>query len=863
MGSAVQPFGIKLSGDKVSHKRSLQTVLFTDIVRSTERAAELGDKAWRELLDEHHARVRAELKRFNGRESNTAGDEFLATFDRPARAVRCAWAIREVLKDLGLEVRSGIHAGEIEGHGRAISGIVVHTGARVAAAAHPGEILVSSTVRDLVAGTGFRFSDRGVHELKGVPGEWQLFALEGLPVGTSAIRRGRWIPKLPIRTVQVAITVGIVGVVGLAIAWFSSRDRSPAGVSPTVALAEFAAPAVAVLPFQVTGSELDEWREGMVTLLSTNLDGAGHLRAIDSRTVLAQWDAREAERGGASALEVARGTGAHYAILGSAVAIGPNIRLVADVYDVESERVLGQGRAEGVPDSVLALVDQLAVETLAVIQAGSERALPEVDLASLTTSSIPGLKSFLEGEELFRASEFEPAIEAYERAVAADSTFALAWYRIGQAYGWLESSTPRTVAAMDKAARYSQRLPERKQLLVRADAPRHHGFADGIGSVREATRRFPDDAEAWFMLAEMYYHLPEAVASLDDAQNAFERAVDLDPAFLPYRIHLHELAFMNPPDSARAANLLAEFNRLSPSSEHGRAGMLALSLAFGDSTTRAQTIAAFDTLPTETLRPINSNLFHPRFWELQEALVLKLLDRGITRPQVLYWGNLLKRGKLSRALAFIDAPGGPDYFPMCSLFNAWTMGIAIPDAVLEERLTLTPTDTLPSPLTACGGAYAVDKKRWAMHEQGVATHRAGAKWALAAGDSIQFRVHRGTANALEAYALWRRGDLDRALELFRSAALDAPWDEILLWIGQILIDQGRPEEAIPYLSARRYSPLNDLYVARAYEMMEEYDQAHEAYGSIVEYWSDADPELQPLVEQGRQGLIRTGGVRRE
>ncbi len=847
----------------MSHKRSLQTVLFTDIVRSTERAAELGDKAWRELLEEHHARVRAELRRFGGRESNTAGDGFLATFERPARAIRCAWAIREALEDLGLEVRSGIHAGEVEGHGREISGIAVHTGARVATAADSGEVLVSSTVRDLVAGTGFRFSDRGTQELKGVPGEWRLFSLEGLPAGTRAIRTTRWVPELPSRAVQIAAAVILVAVVGLAIAVFSVRDRAPGIGSPGIALAEYAAPGIAVLPFQVSGSELQEWREGMVTLLSTNLDGAGDLRAIDSRTVLAQWDALTDGPGGTPPLDVARATGARYAVVGSAVAIGPDIRLVADVYDVESGDVLGQGRVEGAPDSVLALVDRLAVETLAVIQAGGEGELPEVDLASLTTYSIPGLKAFLEGEELFRASQFEPAIDAYEKAVAADSTFALAWYRIGQAYGWLESSTPRTIAAIDNAARYSQRLPERKRLLVRADAPRHHGFADGIDSVREATRRYPDDAEAWFMLAEMYYHLPELAADLEDAQRAFERAVALDPAFLPYRIHLHELAFVTPPDSTRAADLLAEFRRLSPSSEHGIAGMLALALAFGDSATRAQTIAAFDTLPTETVRPINSNLFHPRFWELQETVVFELLDRGIFRPQVLYWGNLLKRGKLQRALTFIDAPGGPDYFPVCALFNAWTMGIPIPEEVLEERLVLTPADTLPSPLTACGGAYAVDKRRWAMYEQGLATHRAGATWAQAAGDSIQFRVHRGTANALEAYALWRRGDLDRALELFRSAALDAPWDQIQLWIGQILIDQGRPEEAIPYLRARRYNPLGDLYVGRAYEMMEEYERANKFYGSIVEHWSDADPALQPLVEEGRQGLIRTGGLQRE
>ncbi len=843
----------------MSHERSLRTVLFTDIVRSTERAAELGDRAWRELLDEHHTRVRAELRRFGGRESNTAGDGFLATFDRPARAIHCAWAIREALKDLGLEVRSGIHAGEVEGHGREISGIAVHTGARVAAAAHPGEVLVSSTVRDLVAGTGFRFSDRGTQELKGVPGKWQLFALDALPAGTGP-GTSRWTSTLPARPLQIAAGIGLVAIIALAVV-FVGRDRTPA-ISPGVALAEYASPGVAVLPFQVTGSELDEWREGMVTLLSTNLDGAGDLRAIDSRTVLAQWDAA----GGldsAPPLDVARASGARYAVVGSAVAIGPDIRLVADIYDVESGEVLGQGRVEGAPDSVLVLVDQLTVETLGIIQAGGGGELPEIDLASLTTSSIAGLKAFLEGETLFRAAELRDAIKAYEQAVAADSTFALAWYRIGQAWGWLESSTPRTVAAIDKAAQYSERLPERKRLLVEADVPRHRGFADGIESVREATRRYPDDAEAWYMLAEMYYHLAELRAGFDDAQQVFERAIALDPAFLPYRIHLDEMAFFNPPDSARAANLVAEFREISPSSEHGQAGQLALAIAFGDSTARAQTIAAFDTLATEQLRPIVAHLFHPRFWEPAEALLLELAERDIARPHAVYWGNLFKRGKLKRALTFIDDPGSPEWFPVCTLFNSWTMGVPIPDELLEERLALTAADTIPSALTACGGAYAVDKGRWAIHERSVATHRRGGEWALGRGDSVLYRTQRGTSNTLEAYALWKRGDLEGALSLFESAALEATWTEVHFWIGQILLELGRPEEAIPNFRVFRHNPLVDLYIARAYEMMEEYDQAHEAYGSIVEHWDEADPELELWVEEGRQGLIRTGGLRRE
>jgi class 3 adenylate cyclase/alpha-beta hydrolase superfamily lysophospholipase len=157
--------------------RVLATVVFTDLVGSTERAAELGDRRWRGLLDQHHATVRRELERWSGVEVDTAGDGFLATFDGPARAVRCACAVRDAVQPLGLQIRAGVHTGEIELVGSKPAGIAVHTGARVAALAGAGEVLVSSTVKDLVAGSGIEFEERGEHELKGVPGTWRLYAV--------------------------------------------------------------------------------------------------------------------------------------------------------------------------------------------------------------------------------------------------------------------------------------------------------------------------------------------------------------------------------------------------------------------------------------------------------------------------------------------------------------------------------------------------------------------------------------------------------------------------------------------------------------------------------------------------------------
>lgn len=155
----------------------LATVLFTDLVGSTAKAAELGDRGWRELLEQHHARTRAELSRFRGIELDTAGDGFFARFDGPARAIRCACAVRDVVTDLGLEVRAGLHTGECEVMDGKVAGIAVSIGARVAAQAGPGEVLVSQTVKDLVAGSGIEFVDRGGAELKGVPGEWRLFSV--------------------------------------------------------------------------------------------------------------------------------------------------------------------------------------------------------------------------------------------------------------------------------------------------------------------------------------------------------------------------------------------------------------------------------------------------------------------------------------------------------------------------------------------------------------------------------------------------------------------------------------------------------------------------------------------------------------
>jgi class 3 adenylate cyclase len=178
--AAFETFIDSLSGVEPELDRVLSTVMFTDIAGSTEHAARVGDRDWSALLEQHHTTVRRELARYRGREIDTAGDGFFAAFDGPARAIRCAVTLRDAVAGLGIGLRIGLHSGECERVDGGLRGVAVHVGARVGAAASPGEVLVTSTVRDLVAGSGIVFEDAGVHELKGVPDAWRLFRVRSM-----------------------------------------------------------------------------------------------------------------------------------------------------------------------------------------------------------------------------------------------------------------------------------------------------------------------------------------------------------------------------------------------------------------------------------------------------------------------------------------------------------------------------------------------------------------------------------------------------------------------------------------------------------------------------------------------------------
>jgi class 3 adenylate cyclase/tetratricopeptide (TPR) repeat protein len=852
--------------------RSLATVLFTDIVASTERATELGDRRWRAVLQRHHALVRRELTRFGGREIATAGDGFLAVFDDPERAIRCGTAIRDAVRELGLEVRSGVHSGELEHAGRSVSGIAVHIGSRVIASANAGEVIVSGTVRDLVEGSGFEFDDRGLHTLKGVRGEWRLYAVTAVPVADHASRTARLMPTVragkPI-LIGAAAFMALFALAGLYVGLRETSNRSEPLADDGPGMA---GPGIAVLPFAVDDVALAAWSEGLVGLLTTNLDGAGGLRAIDSRTVLARW--RETNEGPPSDLAgmvgVARRTGARYALVGNVVSIGPAIRLAANVYEVGSGRHLGGMQEEGQADSVYTLVDRLSRDVLATILPKERRELRRLNLAQVTTRSLPALKAYIDGETLLQRSDFAGAITAYRRALDVDSTFALAWYHLGLAASWNTLEPYKDYFQL--ALRFSDRLPPRAALMARALAS--HDGREQIRLLREAARRFPDDPEAWYFLGDVSYHVgPQVLTGIEESRRAFSRAIALDPAFSPAYIHLFEILLFEA-DTAQASALVNAFKRFAPESEWHTGFPLAFSLAFGDSAARTQALQSLDGVSSEALSQAGTALVHPRYFESQEAVFSALAKRQENAADAV-WGLLvgkLQVGKVKAALHHARDSRAYDFFPALAVHSMHHLGLAVPRERLEQELILGAADTGLDLRTFHVGLYEADLGRWDRARRLEDWARTRNESSSAAGDSLGARTAAMMAEIFRGYSLWKRGQLAEALSVLVDVQQeyvtvqnpDVAMHWHLRWfIGDLLLEAGNARDAAPYFASfYDFSPAWER-LGRIYEEIGRFQEAREAYLAFADAWQSADPELRPRVEAAQRAVQRLTSVIRE
>lgn len=710
-----------------------------------------------------------------------------------------------------------------------------------------------------------------------VPDKWEVELSEV----KEAVSEGRF-PHLTWARALLGGTLAFLLLFGLAGLYVVLQDRGES-FAPSPAMADDAAPGIAVLPFDVNGPELEVWREGVVDLVSTNIDGAAGLRAIDSRTVLARWDDAVGDDETPDldmTLRAARMTGARYAVVGNAAALGSDIRLVADIYDVTTGDRMGSAQVEGDPDDVYSLIDELSIGVLTTILGGSED-LPDVDLARVMTSSLPALKAYLEGEVLFRASEFEAAIPAYQRAVEADSTFALAFYRLSLTYGWAEGVQANlSIANAETAAVHADRLPEREATLVRSTLKLFQGDISPIEELRDAVSKYPDDVELWYHLGEIYFHLGgQALVPYPAEDELFENVIEIDPSFSPAYIHIIDNALAET-DSARAAKFSATYRELAPGSRWNQVHQIATELMWGDLPTRETARSAVDTLDPSGTLALLTNLRGTRALdtaeEISAASYRRYPDSFVLRINVN--SIRMKRGKPGATIESLEdlPPGHP--FRKITIYMLHSLGYPLEPELLDEILTALPEESAPfvdlEMFTT--GVYAAEQGRWDEHEAMLSLVRQMAVEFEEAGDVVNARIAGGIGRALEGVGAWHRGDLMQAATLLEKARQEATGHGVTSAInsmirqllGDLYIETGQSRRAITYWESLRRpwtgeSSVAYLRLGRLYEQVGELEKARENYELFLIAFEDADPELQPWIAEAEQAIASLGFAPRD
>ena len=699
-----------------------------------------------------------------------------------------------------------------------------------------------------------------------VPTDWEIAPADIL----ASLKAG----EIPHLTWGRAIMGGVLAfwfLFGLAGVYVVFSDGAPR-FGPAEAGADEATAGIAVLPFDVRGQDLEVWREGMVDLLSAGLDGVGGFRTIDSKTVLARWQETVGDAATVDldlALTAAGRTGARYALSGSAVAIGPSVRLTADIYDLSDGSEIAQATAEGPADSVLAVVDRLGLNLMRELLAetGSDAVAPQ-RLASLTTPSLPALRAFLDGEAHFRRAEFTQAITSFEEAVAADSTFALALYRLFGAYGWTQSiSGDATREYARRASRYLDRLPMRDRAMMEVELGVVDGTLWSAADAQALVRSYPDDPEAWYGLAEAHMHRAGAArGGHRGAQEAFDKAIELSPSFLPYYFHAIELAIAMG-DAGRTRELLDRARALdsedSPRMEAYEFSLWAYVLE-EDAQVVADSLDRLDEIDWEGFRWFNqiptASETLPREWDLfygtQE-------ERDVATYHASRANRALGAGRESDARARLRLLTEAGRWGGITREVQMRVG-GIPDEVLDARLTPAACGDAPDPFTPCDLAvtlHSVDRGR--IDE---ALERAS--WSRSFGDSLEAanqlshgRVHRSMAQTIEGYVAWTAGDLDRALAQLDSAVRHSTLAVSVWHLADVREEDERFGLAISALrvfdGSPGWEPFAHLRIGELAERINDRSTARTYYESALEAWADADEGFEPKA-RAAAGLARVG-----
>ena len=701
-----------------------------------------------------------------------------------------------------------------------------------------------------------------------VPTDWQVAPADVV----ASLRAG----KLPHLTWGRAIMGGVVALSLLfgAAGVYVIVTRGGSFIGPQEAGAELAASGIAVLPFHVTGPDLEVYEEGMVDLVSANLDGLSEYRAIDARTVLARWKREIGETADAeleAALRVAGGTGARYAVVGSGVGVGGQVRFTAEIYDLADGSKVGDGgQVQGSPDQVLELVDALTVEIMRSLLDATEQAsaAQSFRLASLLTESVPALRHYLEGDAAFRRARFGEAREALERAIEEDSTFALAHWRLGETIGWTEGiQAPEGRAAKEKAAQYGDRLPAKEATLLSISAAIASGAPfDEMRSLRSYVSRYPDDPDAWYLLGEAALHTRVPTGITDtQLEEALYQAVDLDPTFGPYYVHALEWASAR--GQAEKFHTLMEDHQAANADPARRAGFqLRWDLLQGDSEERAAAVVALDGMENREIQRIDQGvlgmmdenldrvrpLFEARFDGTSRAVSNVYVQQGRfteLRDRLSAEATLSARARLAGLILYQYGQGDASLEDVRSAYESIREGDAGTDFELYfERALLA---------SLLGDQPAVETSR----NQALAALEAG----LRAAPPGMLDVDAMMSDAVlgfEGMVLSSSGDFEGAFQLwnggFRSQihfAFMGPLGEAA-WTTDRFRDAIRSFEGVSRDASERSRA--KFRLGQAYEAVGERDNALAAYRTFLSRMENADPGL-TWVQDAREAVERLGG----
>lgn len=685
------------------------------------------------------------------------------------------------------------------------------------------------------------------------------------------------------------IAVAVAAVIAVA-GWLGWRAHA----QPNVPIS---ASWVAVLPFTVHGSgDLAYLGDGMVNLLGTSLDGAGDLHTVDARTLLGTLArAGSSPQDPVSGAAMASRLGAGLYVLGDIVKVGDSLHIDASLYN--GSTTVAKGSVEGVSEQLFGLVDRLATQLLA-----NRTAVPGTrvtQIAAVTTSSLQALKAYLEGEHEFRAGHFEQAAEGFQQAVAADSTFALAYYRLSIANEWLVHSDQARLAA-EQAVRHADRLSDHdRQLLQALLAGRHGDPVDAERRYRAIVGTYPDDLEAWIQLGEIQFHYgPVLGRGSASSREAFGRVLELDPDNVVAVIHLARIAAMEA-NREELDSLVARMTRLNPAGDRLLEVEVVRAFATGDSADRERVLARL-ARESDVLTPqsVLSGVLYPKDNPNAERLIRVLMSperstEARALGHILLAYRAMAHGRWQGAQAEIAAVDSLDHAAAMEHGALLAVLPFIPTsrADLEQiRARLQRWDAAAvQPAATATGYYATNNGTHAhlrLYLLGAVNARLGDDGAAIAaardleglpGAPFATAIALDLAHGIRGQVAWRHGRSAEALAELEQAHMRAGYEAgvaspffseaVERFLRAVALEaMGRREDALQlYNSFRDFGLYDQIYLGpaslargRILEQLGRRPEAIAEYAAFVDLWQECDPELRPLVREARLALSRLG-----